>query len=174
MEEIVSQNKGGRERPHSLVQGNLQPFFLSLDRNIFLSMFASKRFGSADCYTMYTIYIFSATQSADSNPFRGTHRTSWLNVRSEVRPLTASASNYRQYYAEYIQYIRQYLPFNINTNTHSQRGLRQNADIFSNIEDKEVQPVSRKVFVVTLYTLSIYPSLHTSWANAFQGIFFIF
>ena len=31
-----------------------------------------KGFGLADCDTIFTIYIFLCTQSADPNPFRGT------------------------------------------------------------------------------------------------------
>ena len=32
-----------------------------------------KGFGSADCDTKFTIYLPLCTQSADPNPFRGTH-----------------------------------------------------------------------------------------------------
>ena len=46
---------------------------LSLSCPFLLPAVPQKRFGSADCDTIYTIYVSLWTQTADPNPFRGTH-----------------------------------------------------------------------------------------------------
>ena len=44
---------------------------LSLSCPFLLPAVPQKRFGSADCDTIYTIYVSLCTQTADPNPFRG-------------------------------------------------------------------------------------------------------
>ena len=53
-------------------------------RDMWYIMWPRKGFGSADCDTIYAIYLSLFTQSANPNPFRGTHCNISTNFLQQI------------------------------------------------------------------------------------------